>query len=41
MELSGQLHAPSALSPGKVPATWPESDLDVVVKKKISAPAEN
>jgi hypothetical protein len=44
MEVSGQLHAPAALPPGKEPpgSRWvggsvdPRADLDAVVKRKIS-----
>jgi hypothetical protein len=43
MEVSGQLHAPAAFSPGKAPDThwiggWvsPRAVMDAVVKRKIS-----
>jgi hypothetical protein len=40
MEVSGQLHAPAALPPGKDPLvpTGYEAVLDAVVKRKILSP---
>jgi hypothetical protein len=45
MEVSGQLHAPAALSPGKQPLVhWirgcadPRDGLDAVMKRKIPSP---
>jgi hypothetical protein len=45
MEVSGQLHAPAALPPGRAPGTnwiggWvgPRAVLDAVVKRKIPSP---
>jgi hypothetical protein len=42
MEVSGQLHAPTALTPGKE-SPVPRADLDAVAKRKnpIIAPAGN
>jgi hypothetical protein len=47
MEMSGQLHSPAALSPGKEPlvpigeeAGWARAGLDVVVKGKIRGPSD-
>jgi hypothetical protein len=45
MEVSGQLHTPAALPPGRAPSTnwiggWvgPRAVLDAVVKRKIPSP---
>jgi hypothetical protein len=44
MEVSGQLHAPAALLPGKQPLVggWvgSKADLDAVVKRKIPSPCQ-
>jgi hypothetical protein len=48
MDVSGQLHTPAALPPGKEPDThriggWvgPRAILDAVVKRKIPSPTGN